>query len=347
MTRKSNARATRATIEDVAKLAAVSTATVSRVLNNTGQVAKKTVSRVRAAIEQLDYVPHSGARQMAGGRQNLVGLIFPGIGDPFLTELLLGIEMCLVGEGYELLLYCTQRHSRKEQHTFLPLNEHNTDGLIVFANSLSEAELRRFHSHHLPVALLHQTAPTGLNIPCVTVENKAGAGKAVSHLIACGHRRIAFLTGPEGNEDSYWRELGYRETLAAHGIPFRPELVANGEFSAEVSETAVSQWLQNGTDIDAIFAADDNSAQGAIFALQQAGKRIPEDVAVVGFDDVNFARFMMPPLTTVRTPIKEAGHKAAKQLLKLMRGETADLLTLLPTELIIRESCCQQPTQPE
>jgi len=335
MTQRTNGRST---IEDVAALAKVSTATVSRVLNKKGQVANKTVKRVQAAILELDYVPHSGARQMAGGRQNLVGLIFPGIGDPFLAELLLGIEQSLVAEGYELLLYCTQGHSSEERRAFLPLNENNTDGLIVFAHSLSETELQRFDRRGFPIVLLHQTPPAGLNIPCVTVENKKGAAKAVAHLIGCGRRRIAFLSGPEGNEDSYWRELGYRETLAGHGIPFRSALVKDGGFSAEVSETAVTQWMQDGVEIDAIFAADDNSAQGAIFALQQAGKQIPQDVAVIGFDDVSFARYMMPPLTTVRAPIMEAGSKAAEQLIKLMRGKTAVSLMLLPTELVVRGS---------
>ena len=327
------------TINDVAALANVSTATVSRVLNKKGPVAARTVERVYTAIAELDYVPHSGARQMAGGRKNLVGLIFPGIGDPYLAELLMGIEQRLVEEGYELLLYCTQGHSSQDRRAFLPLNENNTDGLIVFAHSLSETELRRFHKRNLPVVLLHQTPPTGLDIPCVTVENKKGAANAVAHLIACGRRHIAFLAGPEGNEDSYWRELGYRETLVAHGIPFRAGLVKNGGFAAALSETAVTEWVKNGTEIDAIFAADDASAQGAIFALQQAGKRVPEDVAVIGFDDANFAHYLNPPLTTISAPIQEAGSKAAEQLLKLMRGETAVSLTLLPTELIVRESC--------
>ncbi|MFQ5420557.1 MAG: LacI family DNA-binding transcriptional regulator [Anaerolineae bacterium] len=337
----------RATIGDVAKEADVSTATVSRVINKTGPVAPQTVERVLAAIKRLDYVPHSGARQMAGGRPNLIGLIFPGIGDPFLTDLLRGIENYLLEEGYELLLYCPQEHSSEERHRFLPLNEHNTDGLIVYAESLSENELRRFYSLNFPLVLLHQTPPAGMDIPCVTMENKHGAGQAVAHLIACGRRRIAFLAGPDGNEDSYWRELGYRETLAVHGIPFRPELIACGGFSAEMAETAVAQWLADGVNPDAIFAADDNSAQGAIFALQQAGKRVPEDVAVVGFDDVNSARYLTPPLTTVRTPIREAGRKAAEQLIRLLRGETADSLTLLPTELVIRESCGSHLTRPK
>ena len=324
----------RATIEDVAKLAGVSTATISRVINKSGPVAEKTTKRVLDAIEELDYVPHSGARQMAGGRPNLVGLIFPAIGDPFMAELLQGIETELISKGYDLLLYSSQRRS-----SHLPLNEHNTDGLIVFADSLSETELTRFHKRQLPLVLLHQTSPAELDIPCVTVENKAGAGKAVKHLINCGYKNIAFLAGLEEHEDAKWREIGYREELAAHGIPFRPELVAYGGFSAEIAESAIEHWLLEGVKIDAIFAADDNSAQGAMFALQRAGKRIPEDVAIVGFDDINFSRYMTPPLTTIRMPIMEAGKQAAIQMIKLIRGEKADPLTLLPTDLIIRGSC--------
>ncbi len=326
-----------ATIEDVANLASVSTATVSRVMNKSGQVAQKTCDRVYEAIEALNYVPHSGARQMAGGRPNLVGLIFPAIGDPFMSELLEGIETKLVGEGYDLLLYSSQR--RSERHHFLPLNEHNTDGLIVFANSLSNTELTRFHKLNFPLVLLHQSPPKGLDIPCVTVENKKGARKAVKHLIDCGYKKIAFLAGLEGHEDAEWREIGYREELAEHNIPFRPELVAYGGFSAETAESAVENWLLEGIEIEAIFAADDNSAQGAMFALQRAGKRIPEDVAIIGFDDIHFSRYMTPSLTTIRMPIKEAGEHAAIQILKLMKGEKATSLTLLPTDLIIRGSC--------
>lgn len=328
----------RATIDDVARLAGVSTATVSRVMNQTGPVAVKTVERVMAAVSELGYVPHSGARQMAGGRPNVVGLIFPGIADPFLSAMLQGIEEELTEEGFELLLYCTQNRGEKKQG-FLPLNEHNSDGLIVFANSLSEEELIRFHSRRFPLVLLHQTPPVGLDIPAVTVENKEGAYQAVSHLISCGHRRIAFLAGPEGNDDSNWRELGYREALATHGIQFEPALIGLGGFSGAMAETAVANWLLDGINPDAIFAADDNSAQGAMFAIQQAGLHVPEDVAVVGFDDVNFARYMTPPLTTVRAPIKEAGRRAAQQLIRLIGGGTADLLTILPTELIVRDSC--------
>ncbi|HIE56897.1 MAG TPA: LacI family transcriptional regulator [Anaerolineales bacterium] len=274
---------------------------------------------------------------MAGGRPNLVGLIFPAIGDPFMSELLEGIETKLVEEGYDLLLYSSQRQRKSPR--FLPLNEHNSDGLIVFANSLSDAELARFHRLNFPLVLLHRSPPEGLDIPCVTVENKKGARTAVKHLIDHGYKNIAFLAGLESHEDAKWREIGYREELARHNIPFRPELVAYGGFSAETAKAAVENWLFEGIKIDAIFAADDNSAQGAMYTLQRAGKRIPEDVAVIGFDDIAFARYMNPPLTTIRMPIKEVGRHAAIQLIKLMKGEKVDSLTLLPTDLIIRDSC--------
>jgi DNA-binding LacI/PurR family transcriptional regulator len=162
----------------------------------------------------------------------------------------------------------------------------------------------------------------------------------VDHLIQMhGRRRIVFLQGPEGHEDSVWRERGYRESLEAHDIPFRPELIAAGEFDEDEAFTTVEQMLLDGVEFDAIFAGDDDSAIGAMRALKLAGHRLPEDVAVVGFDDVPFARYLSPPLTTVRAPIEEIGREAVRQLVRLMNGQPAEALTLMRTELIIRESC--------
>ncbi|MBE2220942.1 MAG: LacI family DNA-binding transcriptional regulator [Anaerolineae bacterium] len=329
----------RVTIDDVAERAGVSIATVSRVVNNTGKVAAATAERVNAAVAELDYVPHAGARGLAGSRRNTIGLIFPGVGDDFLTELLFGIDQEFTDAGYELLLYSTRLRRRDGTILSLPLGEHNTDGLIIYAGSLEESEIKRLYERGFPVVLLHQSAPAGLAIPSVTFENKEGAKTAVSHLISLGRKRIVYLAGLEGNEDSHWRELGYREALAAHDIPFVPELVVTGGFNDVVAETAVAQLLQSGVAFDAIFAADDRSASGAFVALQQAGKRIPEDVAVIGFDDANFARFLTPPLTTIHAPIEESGRKAAEQVIRLIQGGAAEMLTLLPTELIVRESC--------
>jgi DNA-binding LacI/PurR family transcriptional regulator len=154
-----------------------------------------------------------------------------------------------------------------------------------------------------------------------------------------GRRRIVFLRGPEGHEDSVWRERGYREALEAHQIFFDPILVASGEFDEDEAFTAIQQMLLDGIDFDAIFAGDDDSAIGAMRALKMAGRLIPRDVAVVGFDDVPFARYLSPALTTVRAPIEEIGREAVCQLKRLMSGEQAQALTLMRTELVIRESC--------
>jgi len=329
----------RVTIDDVAKLAGVSIATVSRVLNNTGKVAPATADRVQAAVDELDYVPHAGARGLAGSRRNTIGLIFPGMGDAFLTELLIGIDQEITDAGYELLLYSTRLRNRIESVQSIPLGEHNTDGLIIYASSLEDAEIERFSGRGFPVVLLHQSAPDGLEIPSVTFENKSGAKTAVSHLINLGRRRIVYLTGPEGNEDSHWRELGYREALAENDIAVVPELIVFGDFNDKVGEAAVTELLQAGIEFDAVFAGDDLSARGALFALQQAGKRVPEDVAIVGFDDASYARYLTPPLSTVHAPIEDSGRKAAEQIVRLIQGKRADMLTLLPTELIVRESC--------
>jgi DNA-binding LacI/PurR family transcriptional regulator len=190
------------------------------------------------------------------------------------------------------------------------------------------------------MVLLHQSSPPGLNIPNVTFENKKGARKLVEHLISHhNYRRIAFMAGPEEHEDSYWREMGYLEALHDYGIDFDPSLRLEGYFSPERAQLEIRRILSDGLEVDAIFSADDESASGAMMALREAGLRIPEDIAVVGFDDVQLASHLNPPLTTVRAPIKQVGTQAVEQLVQLINGEAANELTLLPTEIIIRKSC--------
>lgn len=326
------------TIEDVAKHAGVSAMTVSRVINNTGPVADKTAEKVNAAILALNYIPHQGARALAAQKTDTIGLILPEMSDIFFFQLIHGIQQVVTQNSYNLLLYSTTNPTEQTVLN-LPLGKHNTDGLIVFTDSLNESVLRRLYAVQFPLVLLLHTPPEDLNIPCVAFENKDGAFQMVTHLVRCGHRRIAFLAGADGNEDSYWREKGYREALAAHAIPYDPGLRAVAGFDDETAFTLVSQWLLNGVEIDAIFAGDDVSARGSIRAVQVAGKDVPGDIAVVGFDDALLSQYIDPPLTTVRAPIEEAGRAAATQLLRLIHNEPADQLTLLPTHLVIRQSC--------
>jgi DNA-binding LacI/PurR family transcriptional regulator len=250
-----------------------------------------------------------------------------------------GIEEVVRAAGYDLLI---STHAPRPGASH-PLGEHNTDGLLVFTDSLSEPELVHLRRVKFPVVLLYQSAPGGLQTPCVTFENKDGARKLVDHLIEThDYRRIGFLAGPPGNEDSYWRELGYRQALEAHGLMFDPALVTTGGFDYQEALDAVAGWLAVGLPLNAIFASDDESASGALEAVRRAGKRVPEDVAIAGFDDVPLSRHLNPPLTTVRAPIEETGREAARQLIHLIRGGRAEPLVLLPTELVIRQSCgCQ------
>jgi len=330
----------RHTIEDVAELAGVSIATVSRVLNQTAPVAEETANRVWEVVEALNYTPHAAARGLASRKTSTIGLLLPEISGHFFSLMLRGVETCVCENGYDLLVLSTP--CPRESRLNLPrsLGEHNTDGLLVYAGSLDPDEMARLDDVGFPVVLLNQSPPEGLDIPTVTYENKAGARELVDYLSEVhGCKRIAFLAGPDNHEDSYWREVGFRESLAAHDIAFDPSLVSIGGFDARVAESAVSHWLLEGIDFDAIFAGDDESAIGALIALNRSEKRVPDDVAVVGFDDLYLSQYLTPPLTTVRAPIETAGYRAAELLFQLLKDKQVESSLLLPTELVLRRSC--------
>jgi LacI family transcriptional regulator len=324
----------RSTIEDVAKAAGVSIATVSRVLNNTGKVADATRTRVMSAVGALGYSPSAAARSLAARRTYTIGLTVHTIDGDYFQHMLQGAEDAASQHGYTLMLYTTRSVKRFQ------LGRHNADGAIIFADSQADRRLAEFHATGFPVVLLHRSPPDGMHMPFVTVENKKGARMMTDHLIEnCGRTRIAFLRGPDDQEDSYWREMGYRESLAAHGIAFDPVLVGRGEFVIEHARETVRGWLRDKLPIDAIFAGDDESALGAMMALHEKGVRCPADIAVTGFDDIRLAQYLNPPLTTVRAPIEAAAAEAVYQLVKLINGEPAAPKTLLATELVVRESC--------
>ena len=329
-----------ATIADVARRAGVSTATVSRVLNQTGPVAERTAAAVREAVGELSYAPRAAAQSLARGRTNTLGLLLPEIGGAFFSPLVRGIEAVARRGGFDLLLYATEPTTGRATGLDRRLGERNTDGVLIFADSLDPGDLGRLHEARFPMVLLLQSPPQGLAIPCVSFENEKGARDVMDHLIEVhGYRRIGFLKGPEGQSDSARRESGYRGALAAHGIAFDPGLVATGGFDEGVGQAATEEWLRQGVIPEAIFAGDDDSAHGVLLALQQQHLRVPEDVALAGFDDVYFSQYLNPPLTTVRAPIEEAGRLAAELLVELIRTGSARAEVLLPTELVVRCSC--------
>lgn len=331
-----NPKNTLSTISDVAKHAGVSIATVSRVLNGKVPVQADKAERVKRAVVELNFVPRPAARTLASRKTNTIGLVFSEIRGAFFPHLLKGIEAQLHEAGYELLVYSTHSDRPIKRK---PIGEHNTDGLLVFTTSLDKEEIARLYKINFPVVLMHETPPAGMDIPVITVENKDGAVMLVNHLIEHGRRRIVFLRGPEGHEDSQWRERGYCEALVAHNIPFDEALVSSGEFDQETAYHSMKKLIQDGVDFDAVFAGDDDASIGVYRALKEANRFIPDDVAVVGFDDVEFAGYISPPLTTIRAPIEEVGREAVRQLLTLLNGGQAESLVLKRTELVIRESC--------
>ena len=336
----SGRRPARATIVDVARRAGVSTATVSRVTNQTALVAPATAARVKAAIVDLDYRPHAAARILASHRTETIGLVFPQISGNYFPALLRGIANCASEYGYDLLIYSAQESAAHRRPYSYPVGEQNMDGMLVFTDGLPAGELGRLHANGFPVVLIHCSPPKGLRIPSVTIESRESARCLVDHLIeGHGRRRIAYLAGPDEHEDSHRREEGYRDALAAHRILYDPDLVAEGGFSDRTARAAVQQWLSRRVDIDAIFAGDDDSATGALAALDEAGRRVGEDIALVGFDDIEVARYVNPPLTTVRAPVERVGREAVHRLMQVIRTGDADLVTVLPTQIVIRRSC--------
>lgn len=335
----SDSASTPATIADVARLAGVSIATVSRVLNSNTPVIPETAQRVQEAIRELNYVPRAAARGLASRKTNTLGLLVSEIDSDFFPPMMRGIDQAARALGYDLLIQTTMPGPENIRQP--TLGEHNTDGLLVFSDSLPESELHRLRQMGLGIVLLHKTAPPGLNIPSVTVENKQGAMLAVEHMIQVhNRRRIAFLRGPEGNEDSYWREKGYVAALEANGIAYDPQLVSYSYYYRDEAYRAILKMIRDGVVFDGVFTGDDDSATGTLTALREAGKRVPEDVSIVGFDDVSFCIHLTPPLTTVHAPTEEVGQRAVRQLVKIIRNEPIEEhITLLPTQLIIRQSC--------
>jgi LacI family transcriptional regulator len=326
-------------IDDVARKAKVSISTVSRVVNGTAPVSPEIAARVEAAMRELNYVPRVAARNLATRRTNTIGVLLSEVLGDFFQPLLTGIETVARENSYEILISLTgstQPHDERVR----PFGLHNTDGLLIFSGSLTPEGIAQAHATGLPLVLIHQSPPEGLDVPCVTVENKAASRKIVEHLIvAHQRRRIVLLRGPENNEDARWREMGYREALAAHNIDVDEQLTGAGDFERHIAQGTIERMLADGVHFDAIFTGDDEAAVGVLATLEARGVRVPEDVSVVGFDDQRLAAILHPPLTTVRAPTEQVGREAARQLIKLIRTGDADPLTLLPTELILRRSC--------
>jgi len=291
-------------------------------------------------MSNLRYVPHAAARNLASRKSRVIGLLLNNLHNDFFVPLLNGVEAVIRQKGYNLIVATYHANSRNTMPP--PIGPHNTDGLLVFSDGLIDEDLANLNANGFPMVLLHRTSPQSLTIPSVTVENIEITHKLVEHLIQVhGKRRILFVRGPIHQEDSYRREAGYKSALAANGIPLDENLILNGEFERDTAYQVLNDFLSNGKRVafDAVFTGDDDAAIGVLKALHQYGYRIPEDVAVVGFDDMGFAPFLNPPLTTVRAPTESVGRIAAEKLFTLLENQSSNEAIILPTEIIYRRSC--------
>ena len=336
MTRRSSS----VTIRDVAREAGVSVATVSRYINKNAPVSTEVAERLQNVLVRMRYVPHAAARNLASRKTRVIGLLLNNLHNDFFVPLLNGVEAVVRNKEYNLIV--ATYHANSRDHTHPPIGPHNTDGLLVFSDGLMDDDLETLHASGFPMVLVHRTPPPQVPIPSVTVENVLVTEHLVEHLIKVhGKRRILFLRGPVYQEDSIRRETGYRSALRANGIPVDENLILNGDFERDIAYEAMNKFLGNGRQVafDAVFSGDDDAAIGVLKSLHEHGIRIPEDVSVIGFDDLGFAPFLNPPLTTVRAPTEKVGHIATERLFGLLDNQSSDEVIILPTEIIYRRSC--------
>lgn len=331
-----------ATLEEVASRAGVSRATVSRVVNGSPRVSVHVRRRVEAAVTELGYVPNRAARSLVTRRSGSVAVVITEptgrlFSDPFFPRLLRGISAALSARDLQLVLLMPS--SAAETHrTADYLTAGHVDGALLVSLHGDDPLPARIADAGIPAVLVGRP-PRGSSASYVDVDNRGGARSAVEHLIGAGRRAIATIAGPSDMAPGVDRLAGYREALSEGGIAFDEELVAVGDFTQEGGATAMERLLRSRPHLDAVFAASDLMAAGALSVLAAAGRRVPEDVAVVGFDDSPVATTTRPPLTSVRQPIEEMGHEMARLLIEAVEGEVhVPRRVILATELVRRAS---------
>ncbi len=324
------------TIQDVAKTAGVSVSTVSRVLNGKVDVATETQERIRAVIDDLGYTTNLAARSMRSFKKNMVGLIMPDIAYPFAIEVMKGVNRAIAESEFDLLVYTTGdvrksgRASHEQKYVSL-LNNSITDGTIIVAPVSGE------FSTEAPIVSIdpHRSDP---NYASVHATNYRGAMDAMDYLHGLGHRRIGFISGRPELESSKRRLMGYRDAMQKAGLGIDETLIASGDYTTETGIDCARQLLALDKPPTAIFASNDQMAMGVYQVAQQRGLRIPEDLSVIGFDNIMESKYM--GLTTVDQFISEMGFVATRMLIQLIDDEPLETQTYkMQTQLVIRQSC--------
>ncbi|MGF1752607.1 DNA-binding transcriptional regulator CytR [Vibrio makurazakiensis] len=327
-----------ATMKDVAQLAGVSTATVSRALMNPEKVSSSTRKRVEDAVLEAGYSPNSLARNLRRNESKTIVTIVPDICDPYFTEIIRGIEDAAVEHGYLVLLGDSGQQKKRESSFVNLVFTKQADGMLLLGTDhpfdVSKAEQKNLP----PMVMACEFAPE-LELPTVHIDNLTSAFEAVNYLTQLGHKRIGQISGPKTAALCQFRQQGYQQALRRAGITMNPTFSTIGDFSFEAGAKAIRQLLALPEPPTAIFCHNDTMAIGAIQEAKKLGLRVPQDLSVVGFDDIQFAQYCDPPLTTISQPRYEIGRQAMLMMLDVLKGHEVQAGSrLLETELIIRGS---------
>ncbi len=327
------------TIADVAAQAKVSKTTVSRVLNGKGELDAATAERVRKVIEELGYVPSSRAVGLARGRTRVVGMLVPSLTWPWIGEVLQGAVDVLEAERYGVLLFTCNRGEESMVQFGSQASARSFEGLLVIEPEGTLDYIATLHARGLPVVLIDDRGQVPAQLPSVGTTNRDGAASAAHHLLQQGRHRPLVVTGPDRFGCTRQRSDGFGSVYADAGLGIPAERVMLGDFTTDRGYTAVQQAIAAGVAFDAVFAHNDLSAVGAMQALLDSGLRVPQDVAVVGFDDIGMAAHTRPALSTVHQPLREMGQAAARTLLAHFEGmPLPDHPTVIPTSFAARDS---------
>jgi LacI family repressor for deo operon, udp, cdd, tsx, nupC, and nupG len=322
------------TVKEIAAIAKVSVATVSRALQRPEIVSEATRLRIHEVVRRMGYTPNALARNLRTARTRLIVALLPDIANPFFSEVIRGIEQVAHENGYSVLLGETQGSLVREQAYADMVAARRADGIITMSPRVPAIPLQG----RLPVVNACEYVRDA-QISSVYIDNVAAAGAAVDYLLTLGHRRIAFIAGPPSSPISVDREQGYRLALQRAKVALHPALVATGDFSIEAGERAVERFLAQGPSFSAVFCSNDEMAIGAMRALGSHGLRVPQDVSVIGFDDIRFARYTSPPLTTVAQPKNALGREAMAMMIELLGDpEVPPRKRVLAADLVVRGS---------
>ena len=323
------------TVMDIAREAGVSVSTVSRIVNGTARVADDKRLAVEAAIARLGYRPNLHARSLKMGTSMTIGILTQKIESPVFNRVMLGIEEGLKDSNYAPIIVSGHWNPKEEMERVQLLMARRIDGLVILNGGLGDDQIREFARRQPVVASGRRL--DGPNLRAVRLDNVHGGYIATKHLLGLGHRRIAHISGSEDHADAIDRYKGYLQAHEEAGIPVDPALVFQGEFHENGGALAMTRLLDSGHPFSAVFAGNDQSAMGAHMVLYRRGLRVPEDISLIGFDNLPATAYLTPPLTTVHQPLYEMGQYLAQTLLSML-GQPSETIEIPDMTLVIRET---------